>query len=176
MPTSLVHEDMMHQQLENAGGKQQKQIGLTTAVIAVFLAVATMLANDANTERILDETKNAHWSAFAQSNDTNSRMYSATERLAMLHGEQAAAQQFHQLFVEQKKESNDAQATAQKLEQDFSRETRKGHWFQIAELSLETSIVLCSVALLTGLLLFWRLSFVSSVGGTVLIIFGGLFC
>jgi ferric-dicitrate binding protein FerR (iron transport regulator) len=135
-----------------------------------------MLANDANTERIVVETKTAHWWAFTQSNDTNSRMYMATERLAQLHGEDAAAQQFHALYAEQKQEADDSRATAQKLEKDSQHETRKGHWFEFAELALETSIVLCSVALLTELLHFWRLSFVSTGAGILLILTGAWFC
>lgn len=175
MQTHLVHEDLIHEQVEVARAKQQKGIGLTTAVVAVFLAIATMLANDANTDRIVVETKTAHWWAFTHSNDTNSRMYMATERLAQLHGEDGAAHEFHELYVEQKRESEDARATAQKLEHESARETRKGHWFEFAELSLETSIVLCSVALLTELLLFWRLSYLSTAGGMVLIAIGIFF-
>jgi hypothetical protein len=175
MHTHLLHEEA-HEQLERARDRQQRGIGLTTAVVAVFLALATMLANDANTERIVVETKTAHWWAFTQSNDTNSRMYMATERLAQLHGEDAAAQQFHALYAEQKQEADDSRATAQKLEKDSQHETRKGHWFEFAELALETSIVLCSVALLTELLHFWRLSFVSTGAGILLILTGAWFC
>ncbi|HEX6805539.1 MAG TPA: DUF4337 family protein [Terriglobales bacterium] len=169
-------EEIAHEQVEKARDQQQKGIGLTTAVVAVFLAFATMLANDANTERIVVETKTAHWWAFTDSNDTNSRMYMATERLAQLHGEDAAAQQFHALYAEEKKQSEDARAIAQRFEKESQHETRKGHWFEFAELSLETSIVLCSVALLTELLLFWRVSFVSTGAGLVLIMTGAWFC
>jgi hypothetical protein len=49
-------------------------------------------------------------------------------------------------------------------------QSRKALYGEIAELFLEVSIVLCSVALLTGLMLFWRLSFISTMAGIALIL------
>ncbi len=40
----------------------------------------------------------------------------------------------------------------------------------MAALTLEVSIVLCSIALLNGMKLFWRLSFVSTAAGVGLIV------
>jgi len=54
---------------------------------------------------------------------------------------------------------------AQKLEKDSDLQGRRAHCFEMAVLFLEVSIVLCSVALLTELLLFWRLSFLSIAAG-----------
>jgi hypothetical protein len=160
----------IQEQVEQAHGKQQKGIGLTTAVVAVLLALATMLANNANTKKIVVETKTADWWAFSHSNDTNSRIYMANERLAQAQGQDRAAQEFHSLYQEQKKDSEDAKVTAQSLEKDSALQSRKALYGEIAELFLEVSIVLCSVALLTDLMLFWRLSFISTVGGIALIV------
>ncbi len=49
-------------------------------------------------------------------------------------------------------------------------QSRRALYGEIAELFLEVSIVLCSVALLTDLMLFWRLSFISTVTGIALIV------
>ena len=111
-----AHE--IHEQMEKAHGKQQKCIGLTTAIVAVLLAIATMLANNANTRKIVIETKTADWWAYTHSNDTNSRIYMANERVAQLHGESQAAEEFHKLYEGQKKDSDDARVMAQSLEKD----------------------------------------------------------
>jgi hypothetical protein len=155
-----------------ADEKQQKGIGLTTAVVAVLMAIANLLANAANTQRVIIETKTADWWAYTHSNDTNARIYMADERIAQLHGEKEAAEEFQKLYQSQAKDSDDARITAQSLEKDSRLQGRKAFFFEIAVLFLEVSVVLCSIALLAELLLFWRLSFVSIAAGIVLIAVG----
>jgi hypothetical protein len=157
------HEVLEH--VEKPHGQQQRNIGLTTSVIAVLLAVATMLANDANTRRIVDETRTADWWEYSAFHDTNARMYSANERLAQLQGQKEAAQEFHKLSDAQNKDAADAKSSAQGLEYDSAVQSRHGRYGEIAELCLEVSIVLCSVALLSGLRLFWHLSFITTAAG-----------
>ncbi len=163
-----AHEVIEH--VEKAHVQQQKSVGLTTAIIAVVLALATMLANDANTKKIVDETKTADWWAYSAFHDTNARIYMANERLADLQGQKQGAQEFQALYAEQKKASDDAKLSAQGLEYDSALQSRHATYGEIAELCLEVSIVLCSIALLNGLKLFWRLSFVSTTVGIGLIV------
>ena len=164
--------EAVHEQVEKAREKRQKGIGLTTAVVAVLMAVANLLANAANTQKVVVETKTADWWAYTHSNDTNARIYMADERIAQLHGEKEAAEEFHKLYEGQKKDSDDARVIAQKLEKDSDLQGRKAHFFEIAVLFLEVSIVLCSIALLTELLLFWRLSFLGIAAGVGMIAIG----
>jgi putative salt-induced outer membrane protein YdiY len=163
-----AHEVLEH--TEDAHERQQKGIGLTTAVVAVLLALATMRSNDSNTQKIVWETKTADWWATAHSSETNSRIYMANERLAQAEGQTDAAKEFHDLYEQQKKDSDDAIKSAQGLEYASRVESRHGLYSEIAELCLEVSIVLCSVALLTGMKLFWRLSFLSTAAGIGLIV------
>lgn len=158
--------------METALEKQQKAIGLTTAVVAVLMAVANLLANAANTQRVIIETKTADWWAYTHSNDTNARIYMSDERIARLQGEKEAAEEFHKLYQGQAKDSEDARVMAQKLEKDSHLQGRKAFFLEIAVLFLEVSVVLCSIALLAEQLLFWRLSFVSVAAGIGLIAVG----
>jgi len=160
----------LHEHIEQAHGQQQKNIGLTTAVVAVLLAVATMLANDANTKKIVIETRTADWWAYTAYHDTNSRIYMTSERLAQLHGETEAAKEFHSLSEEQRKASDDAKVSAQGEEYNSKVQSRHALYGEIAGLCLEVSIVLCSIALLSGLKLFWRISFLSTAAGAGLIV------
>jgi hypothetical protein len=159
----------VYEQAEQAHGRQQRNIGLTTAVVAVLLAVATMFANDANTQKIVVETKTADWWATAHSNETNARLYMASERLAEVAGQKMAAEEFHKLYVEQDKESKDAILSAQGLEYASRVLSRHASYGEIAELFLELSVVLCSVSLLSESKLFWRMSFLSTAAGVGLI-------
>ncbi len=94
----------------------------------------------------------------------------ANERLAQAQGRDRAAHEFHKLYEEQKKDSEDAKVMAQSLEKNSAVQSRKALYGEMAELFLDVSIVLCSVALLTDLMLFWRLSFISTVTGIALIV------
>jgi len=162
-----LHE--VNEHIEHAHGQQQKNIGLTTAVVAVLLAFVTMLANDANTKKIVIETRTADWWAYAAYHDTNARIYMTSERLAQLHGESQAAKEFHTLYEEQKKDSEDAKVSAQGEEYNSGVQSRHALYAEVSGLCLEVSIVLCSVALLSGLKLFWRISFLSTLAGAGLI-------
>ena len=160
-----MHAHEVLENAEKAHGQQQRGIGLTTSVVAVLLAFATMLANDANTRKIVDETRTADWWAYSAFHDTNARIYMANETLAKSQHLDAAAAEFHKLYEAQNKESADAKSSAQGLEYDSRAQSRHGTYGEIAELCLEVSIVLCSVALLNGQKLFWRLSFASTAVG-----------
>ncbi len=160
----------LQETVERAIVKQRKGIGLTTAIVAVLLAVASMLGNGANTKKIVIETKTADWWAYVHSSDTNARIYTASARLAQMNRDGGAVQDFTQLAKEQMKISDDARVTAQGLENYSALQNRIGHFCSLAELCLQISIVVCSVSLLTDLLLFWHLSFISSGAGVVLII------
>ena len=160
----------LQETIQTALAKQRKGIGLTTAIVAVLLTVASMLGNTANTKKIVIETKTADWWAYVHSSDTNSRIYTASARLAQMDRNGGVVEDFNQLAKEQKKISDDARVTAQGLENYSDLQARIGHFCSLAELFLQVSIVVCSVSLLTDLLLFWRLSFVSTAAGVVLII------
>lgn len=158
----LEHSHQAHQQ-------QQKHVGLTTAVIAVILAFATMKANDANTRKIVDETKTADWWAYSAFHDTNARIYMADGKLAAAQGHTDAAQEFQKLYDEQIKEQEMAKSSAQGLEYDSAVQSRHANSGELAELCLEVSIVLCSVSLLSSQKLFSHISFLSTAAGLYLI-------
>jgi len=85
----------------------------------------------------------------------------------------------------QKKDSTQKQAAAgegakkiQELAKDIDRETelvtRRADRFDSSELFLEVSIVLCSISLLAETRLYWRLSFITTVTGIAIAIYGAL--
>jgi hypothetical protein len=163
-----VHD--LQEQVQTILTKQRKGIGLTTAIIAVLLAIATMLGNSANTQKIVDETKTADWWAYVHSSDTNSRLYMANAQVAQHAGDEMVVKEFNQLAKDQKAISDDAILNAQRLEKDSALQARISHFCGLAELFLQLSIVVCSVSLLTDLLLFWYLSFASTAGGVIFVV------
>ncbi len=164
----LMHELAEH--TEAALAKKRKGIGLTTAIVAVLLTIATTIGNTANTRKIVIETKTADWWAYVHSSDSNWRLYSADARLAQQARDPKTAEEFERLGGDQKKISDDAQITAQGLEKQSLLQERIAYLSSLAELCLQLSIVLCSVSLLTDLPLFWHISFVSTCLGSILIL------
>ena len=58
------------------------------------------------------------------------------------------------------------------MEKETDVITRRGDHYDSAELFLEVSIVLCSIALLAENKLYWKLSFISTVVGIATAIYG----
>src|SRR5437588_1208282 len=160
---------------ERAEVQGEKRIGVTMAVVAVFLALATMLAHRTHTEEVVLQTRAADQWGYYQAKNSRSHMYEADSRLAILsaQGKDLAGQ----LAENGKKESEDAEKVRQKaehLEEQTDFTARRATYFDVAEVMLEISLVLCSVTLLTSLPVFWLLSFISTLAGLGLIVFGAV--
>ena len=152
---------------ENAHSKTQRTIGLTMAVIAALLASVTLMGHRLHTEETVQQTKAADGWAFFQAKNGRYHMYAADAKLAELIGTQGAS-----VAKEWRKKAEEERADAERIRQDdehLDEETRaiarRATFFDAAEICLEVAIVLCSVALLTGTLLFWRISFLSAAIG-----------
>jgi hypothetical protein len=154
--------------IEKAGEANQRRIGLTMAVVAVLLAIATMLGHRSHTEEVLIQTRaNDQW-AYYQAKTIRAHMYEADAQLAELlpHGEAKAAD-FRKRSEDQRKGAEEVKREAEAKEQETDSASHKANQFDTAEIFLEISIVLCSITLLTRNRLFFRMSFVSTVVGVV---------
>jgi len=160
---------------ERAEIQGEKRIGVTMAVVAVFLAMATMLAHRTHTEEVVLQTRAADQWGYYQAKNSRSHMYETDSRLAILsaQGKDLAGQ----LAENGKKESEDAEKIRQRaehLEEETYFTARRATYFDVAEVMLEISLVLCSVTLLTALPVFWLSSFISTLAGLGLIVFGAV--
>ena len=229
-----MNPEELGEQTEHAHHTGQKAIGLTTAITAVLLAVATLLGHRAHTEEIKLQTKvNDQWS-FYQAKHQRSHDYGKDAEIESAAGNHDLAIEFLRISVdeecgspvegscqaprvkqspilqklvaelktppgalekgpaEEAGESQRGDATkhgaagehekpakegavregavkiqdgAREMEQETEVITRRADHYDSAELFLEVSIVLCSIALLAENRLYWKLSFVSTVLG-----------
>lgn len=160
-------------EIKEAAVHGEKRIGVTMAVVAVFLALATMLAHRTHTEEVVLQTRAADQWGYYQAKSSRSHMYEADSKLALLSesGKDIAGK----LAETGKKESADAERIrqmAEHLEAETDSAARRATYFDVAEVMLEVSLVLCSVTLLTTLPVFWLTSFISTLAGVGLIVFG----
>jgi hypothetical protein len=125
-----------------------------------------LLTPEATTE-IKEDKKEQHASAKQES--------PAKEQGAKEEGKAASAKEEH----ENKSSSHKAgavniQESAKEMERERDLVERRANYYDGAELFLEISIVLCSIALLAEAKLFWKLSFISTILGIGVALFGFL--
>lgn len=166
--------DELNEVAERAHKTGERQIGLTTAIVAVFLALTTMLGHRAHTEEAVLQTRTADQWAFYQAKNVRSHLYAADARLAALAGVQGAAtaQSFQQESIQQRQDADKIAEQARDLEKDVERASRRAGYFNISEIFLEIAIVLCSISLLSQSRTYWAVSFFSTAAGIVLLIIG----
>jgi hypothetical protein len=231
----------MQEHTEHAQHSGEKGVGLTMAVVAVLLAVSTLLSHRAHTEEVLTLTQNVDDWAFYQAKHNRAYAFGLTAEMEALlaNGQDPALKNFkasieedcgipapkdctspvlkkspvlQQLLAQSKaassgkpekaeghaEEAQAAPAAAEAAEkhekpakesatkegavqiQEKAREgqnevkvlEKKADHYDTSELFLEVSIVLCSIALLAGNKTYWRLSFLSTVIGIAVAIWG----
>ena len=166
----------VHEKTERARAKGNRSIGLTIAILAVFSAVSTMLITVTTTNKVIIETKIADWWAYSHSNDSNARFYDANAKIVELNAGSGAglAGDLRQERDRERKASDEARLMAQKLERESAALTRKENYYSTAELFFQLSVVLCSIALLTDVSMFWKSSFVSTAAGLLVAVVGAV--
>ena len=155
---------------------QERRIGMTMAVFAALLAVSTLLGHRAHTEEVVLQTRAADDWAFYQAKNGRAHMYEADAQLAQLTGGGGItlALTFRDRAAKEKKDAEEIRRTAEGREEEARAAARRAGFYDAAEIFLEVAIVLCSIALLAGALLFWRVSFVGAIIGVAIVIYGML--
>jgi hypothetical protein len=173
-----MNVEELKEEAEHAHHAGQKAIGLTMAIVAVLLAMATLLGHRAHTEEVvLQGDRNTQWVNF----DTKRMQRTLHEDFAIMsaglpNGEEKTAQFKEKAKIERdgepgkdgaaaKEGTDKIRERAQELDAEMKLTQRRADYYDSAELFLEISIVLCSIALLAGTKLYWRLSFITTALG-----------
>ena len=164
-----MEEQELADAAEKARRPEQKQVGITMAVAAILLAITTMLGHRAHTEEVLLQTRtNDQWDYY-QAKNNRSEMYAADAKLALLMTEgQSVAAEFTKQAEQQKTGTEDVRQSAEKLEEETRIEAKRASYFDLGEVCLESTSVLCSITRLSGSLFYWKISFVSTAVGLLL--------
>lgn len=228
---------------EHAHNSGEKGVGLTMAIVAVMLAMATLLGHRAHTEEGLLQGKIVDEWNFYQAKHSRAHEYGAIAEVAALlpNGKDLALKDYKKSLDEEcgtppehgcgspakdsillrpllapapsasgskenktdqetsvkeagakehgKEEPNtkeqhenksasrkpgavNIQENAREMEHERELVERRANFFDGAELFLEISIVLCSIALLTEMKLFWKLSFITTIIGLGVMLWG----
>ena len=152
---------------ETARESGERAIGLTMAIFAVLLAVATMMSHRAHTEEMILETQATDQWNYYQAKNIRSHVYDADAELAGLFGDKAAQAiaDFRANSEKQRKDSEAIQVEAERLGKEVQLTERQARFYDGSELFLEVAIVLSSISLLAQSRLYWKVSFVFGAAG-----------
>jgi hypothetical protein len=149
-------------------------VSLTMAVLAVLVAVVSLLGHRAHTEEVVLQAKSSDQWAFYQAK--NIRQHE-DELFVATNNSGAAAdvrEKYSQEAERYKKEKDEIQTEAQKLEREVAMERSRADRYDLAEVFLEIGLVITSITLLSGRRIFWHLGIVLSVVGVVVAVMGAL--
>jgi hypothetical protein len=146
------------------------------AILAVPLAASTLLSHRAHTEEVLLETRATDQWNYFQAKNIRSHVYDADAEIANLFAEKGAqaVADFRLKSAQQKKDSEEIQAEAEKLGREVDDAGREARFYDGSELFLEVAIVLSSISLLAKSRLYWKASFLFGFIGVVTGLWGFL--
>jgi|SRR5579872_4733241 hypothetical protein len=161
---------------EKARSMGERRIGVTMAMTAALLAIATLMGHRLHTEEVVLQTKATDGWAYFQAKNGRYHMYTADARIAELSGDagRALADEWKKKAEEERSQSEDIRKENERLEHETEAAARRATFFDGAEICLEVAIVLCSIALLTSNRMFWLVSFVGTAIGVGIAAFGFL--
>lgn len=142
-------------------------VSLTMAVLAVLVAVASLLGHRAHTEEVvLQALASDQWSYYQAK---NIRMHEDELFVAMNNAGTAAGvrEKYAQEADRYKKEKDEIQEKARDLEKDVALERHRADRYDLAEVFLEIGLVITSITLLSGRRIFWHIGIVLAVVGVV---------
>jgi len=145
-------------------GKERKHmapVSLTIAVLAVFVAIVSLLGHRAHTEEILMQTRATdQWGYYQAKNMRRNNLEALDEVLTALENTKAERAQevqkhFHEEIDKYREQQKDIQAEARGLEAEVERTSRRADRFDLGEVFLEIALVVTSITLLTDNRRYW---------------------
>lgn len=149
-------------------------VSLTMAMLAVFVAIVSLLGHRAHTEEVVLQAKASDQWAYYQAK--NIRQHE--DELFVASNSAGAGAGVHEKYAQEaeryKHEKDEIQADARKLEGEVAMETRRADRYDLAEVFLEIGLVITSITLLSGRRIFWYLGIVLAAVGVVVAVTGAV--
>jgi hypothetical protein len=155
-------------------------VSLTMAVLAVLVAVASLLGHRAHTEEVILQAKSSdQWAYYQAKNIREHEDELFTDLTAVIPGKDVESmakvrEKYGQEAERYKNDKEEIQAEARKLELEVGVERARADRLDLAEVFLEIGLVITSITLLSGRRLFWYLGMVFGVVGIVIAVTGAL--
>ena len=150
----------------------ERRVGVTMALFAALLAIATLMGHRLHTDEVVLQTKTADGWAYYQAKNIRSQMYAADATLADMQGDRGAtaAADWKSKADQERRDADNIRHDAESLDRETQTAASRATLFDAAEVFLEIAIVLCSIALMIGSVRYWAISFGSAAIGTAAVI------
>jgi len=155
-------------------------VSLTMAILAVLVAVVSLLGHRSSTEEVLMQAKASDQWAYYQAKNIRRHndevVADLTSIIATNDAERSAKikEKYSAEAERYRDEQKEIQSEAQKLEQEASVARKHTDRFDLAEVFLEIGLVITSITLLSGRRIFWHFGLVLAVAGIAIAITGFL--
>jgi hypothetical protein len=146
-------------------------ISVTMAILAVLVAVVSLLGHRSHTEEVLFQARASdQWSYYQAKNIRRHNYDMALDLLAMVDfKDKGQADKVREKYTKEaeryEKEQGEIEEQAKDLENESAHEQRKADRYDLGEVFLEVALVISSLALLSGKRGFWYLGIVSALAG-----------
>ena len=155
-------------------------ISVTMAILAVCVAVVSLLGHRAHTEELLMQNRATdQWSYYQAKNIRRHNYEMSMDLLALVEfkdKEQAAKvrEKYQKEAERYTKEQAEIEEQAKDFENESARAQRKADRFDLGEVFLEIALVISSLALLTRNRFYWFLGMLSGAAGLGVAVTGHL--
>ena len=150
---------------EVAGSQEDSRLTLpvavTLSILAVLVAIATLLGHRASTEEIILQTKATdQWALFQAKNIRLHEMQGFADLLATLSPvDKEKAEALREKYLKEtdryEKEKDEVSEQAKELEKERESSSRRADRYEAGEVILEIALIICSLTLLTKKRIFW---------------------
>lgn len=155
----------MHEVLEAHEGHEENPlmlpVAVTLSILAVLVAIATLLGHRGSTEELMLQTKASdQWALFQAKNIRLHEMQSVADLLGTFSPvDKEKAEALRERYLKEaeryEKEKDEASEQAKELEKERELVSRKTDRYEAGEVILEIALIICSLTLLTKKRFFW---------------------
>lgn len=169
--------DELHELQENAEHGREAGLAPVTismAILAVLVAVVSLLSHRTHTEEILLQTKASDQWAFYQAKNIRRHTYELfLDQLSVFPVKDAAAaekigEKYKKELERYAEEQKEIEAEARKLESEEVVQQHRVDRYDLGEVLLEVSLVIASITLLTRQRLYWGFALLLGAAGVVI--------
>ena len=137
------------------------RVAVTLSILAVLVAIATLLGHRASTEEIILQTKATdQWALFQAKNIRLHEMQGFADLLGTLspadkEKTEALREKYLKEIDRYEQEKDEASEQAKELEKERESSSRRADRYEAGEVILEIALIICSLTLLTKKRIFW---------------------
>jgi hypothetical protein len=156
-----MHE--LHEHAEHGHAPGMAPVSFTMALLAVLVAVVTLLGHRSHTEEILLQNKTTdEWAYYQAKNLRRNNLEALRDMMGALQGKdaekaEAVEKKFEASIEKYADDQKEIQQEARNLESELKQTARRADRFDIGEVLLEIGLVITSITLLTGRRFYWKL-------------------